>query len=607
MRKLCLLLIYFVVLNKAYAQEYTKALHGNAVLQSFSKNPKANISNQKTSAQVSLPFFDDFSYPGPFPSTTFWLDSNVYINNSFAIKPPSHGVATFEGLNKFGNPYSPFDPSLRGKADSLTSRYINLSGLFPKDSIYLSFYIQAKGLGNAPKSNDSISVQFKVANKAWNSVWAKNYNPKLDSVLDTVFTLIHIPIKDSAWCRDSFQFRIVNYANLSGNVNHWHVDYVLLDKNRTYKDKDFSDIAISAGNATLLQGYTQMPWRYYNTLYTIDSSKCVVHNLYENKTQNVAYKFVVNNADASHGDTSVTFVKPVAAQSYVNFNAFSTMVLTPAAGANEDSLDFNFRHIIETGDNFAQNDTLKYTQHFYNYFAYDDGTAEESYGLNASDAQLAIKYFLPQADSVQGAWIHFDQEYGNVSQNLFRLAVWTDLNKAPVATSIYYQPYYTGLQNGFYYYPFDNGKKAYLKDTIYIGWQQRNNVILNLGLDLSKDASQYVQYNVVGKWTKSGIKGSLMFRPVLGKYVVATGTAPMPLTSEKLFSFYPNPANGLLFLKQNATGDKFAYAELMNISGQKLSAITQFPFDISAYAPGVYLLKINTSKGFSEIHKLIIR
>ena len=52
--------------------------------------------------------------------------------------------------------------------------------------------------------------------------------------------------------------------------------------------------------------------------------------------------------------------------------------------STKDSAEFEVRHFI-IGDITAQDtiaDTLRYRQKFFNYYAYDDGTPEEGYGLD---------------------------------------------------------------------------------------------------------------------------------------------------------------------------------------------------------------------------------
>src|SRR5690606_9491093 len=98
---------------------------------------------------LALPFFDDFSTTRTAaPDTRYWLaGSGVYINNSLATSQPSRNIATFDGLNARGVPYNFVNPLGQDFTDTLTSQPINLAGRSAADSIYLSFYWSAKGLG----------------------------------------------------------------------------------------------------------------------------------------------------------------------------------------------------------------------------------------------------------------------------------------------------------------------------------------------------------------------------------------------------------------------------------------------------------------------------
>ena len=127
------------------------------------QNKPSIANNQKIAvANIDLPFVDDFSGSGFYPDQTKWQDQKVYVNNTFCINPITIGVATFDGLDEFGNPYNNSFSNAQGGCDTLTSQPINLYtkplggnyGL--SDSIVLSFYYQKKGLGDAPEITDSL-------------------------------------------------------------------------------------------------------------------------------------------------------------------------------------------------------------------------------------------------------------------------------------------------------------------------------------------------------------------------------------------------------------------------------------------------------------------
>lgn len=105
--------------------------------------PEESIKSLKKSQSVlSLPVVDDFAYEGQVPDPSIWEgNSDVYINQTWAKSPITLGVATFDGLNRYGRPHA-----VNGGdsiTDILSSLSIDLSS--PQDSVYLSFYYQVGG------------------------------------------------------------------------------------------------------------------------------------------------------------------------------------------------------------------------------------------------------------------------------------------------------------------------------------------------------------------------------------------------------------------------------------------------------------------------------
>jgi len=105
-------------------------------------NSQLNTRTTEDSTAIQLPFWDDFSRSEYLPDTSHWVDSdNVTIYSGIGIEAPSVNVATFDGLNSFGNPHSGSD-LFEGIGDCLKSRFIDLSGVGIADSLYISFYFQ---------------------------------------------------------------------------------------------------------------------------------------------------------------------------------------------------------------------------------------------------------------------------------------------------------------------------------------------------------------------------------------------------------------------------------------------------------------------------------
>ncbi|MCB0642201.1 MAG: hypothetical protein KDC44_11200, partial [Phaeodactylibacter sp.] len=185
---------------------------------------------------LSLPFFDDFSYTGPYARERYWLDRDAFINNTLAKDPPSVGLATLDGLDRGGRPYLTV-----GSADCLTSKYINLSGT--GDDVYLKFFISPKGYGLLPNESDSLLLQFRNSDGEWNSI------AKFDGIdvpVDSVppFEFYSFQISENQYKYNGFQFRFVNYVAPVGIYDLWHIDYVRLAENEG-SDDTFQDVAFT--------------------------------------------------------------------------------------------------------------------------------------------------------------------------------------------------------------------------------------------------------------------------------------------------------------------------------------------------------------------------
>jgi len=173
MKKFIIYLFILIFPLITFSQEYITGLVGNPVIKSYLK--KKNIIPQfksyiKEYPPISLPFFDDFSYPGVYPDTSLWIDNEAYVNSHFAIFPVNFGVATFDVLDANGDLY-PHAGTFSFIADHLTSYPIRLDSIIdenykitPADSIYFSFYYQPQGRGDIPLSYDSLVLDFGIYN-----------------------------------------------------------------------------------------------------------------------------------------------------------------------------------------------------------------------------------------------------------------------------------------------------------------------------------------------------------------------------------------------------------------------------------------------------------
>lgn len=581
---------------------------------------------------VKLPFYDDFSRTGVYPQQELWANRYVFINKSFAIDPPSIGVATFDAIDQYGAVYSNMSTfptvadTLCTVAIRLDSNFSTNTSLSPADSLYLSFYIQPQGMGDKPQLEDSIVLQFyNQKDNIWQSVWNME-GMSVDSMMakyGTKFLQIHIPIKDSVYFGPAFKFRFYNYVSIpdqnipswrSGMYDHWNLDYVFLDLNRSINDVYFDDVAISTNVTTLLKNYQSMPWNQFlaNASSEMDYTKSIIYKRSDDlsNTLNVAQYFSIQNLD----DKSYFYQNPN--PSSVNMTTFERIFKPDYSSYAFNSnaspyADFKveFRTLTSPDEN-RYNDTLKFFQRFYNYFAYDDGIPEAGYGLSTANGQLAIQFHANTADSIQSVQFFFNQTLGAASQQYFDLQIWNDNNGVP-GTVIYSQtsvrPEYPSPLFQFYTYELD--QPVTVNGTFYVGWKQLTKDNLNVGWDRNNDRSDQVMYNVTGTWYHSSFEGCAMIRPILGSEKQAyVGIASQEENTEIQLIIAPNPviSNTLhLILRGKALSAPQEYdLRIYNINGQLLiKSQYENNIDISNLHNGLYLLQIVSKDRKQQINK----
>ena len=189
-----------------------------------------------------------------------WEDNLVFINRNYGVNPITIGVATFDGLNQFGRAY---DMSLTGvdaeDADTLTSHKIDLSSI---DTAYFMFFYQPQGIGNDPQITDSLILEFAVSNGSgniiWNTIWKKQGGTLHD------FQKFVFVFSDSIYLSSDFQFRFRNLATVTGNFDHWNIDYVKLDEYHISSDTAIiNDVSFVEKTPMLLNRYREMPWVHF--------------------------------------------------------------------------------------------------------------------------------------------------------------------------------------------------------------------------------------------------------------------------------------------------------------------------------------------------------
>ena len=536
---------------------------------------------------------------------TLWLDENVFINNSFATGPPTIGVVTFDGIKNNGLAYAPNQPTSYGVADYLTSKPLFLNSP-ASDSIYFSFYYQPQGNGNDPESPDSLVLEFfSPLDTAWKWRWSTRGGPVHP------FKQVMIPITQQEFLQDGFRFRFKNYASLSGNLDHWNVDYIRIGKNRTINDIYPEDLAFKDPANILLSNYREMPWKQYKANPSGEMNNSLTVNLRNNsdigKVHDYSYTIKDLNNTVIETKVSAGSASPTSDFSYTN--PLDIPYFPVSAG---DYAKFEITNRVNTSiDVNRNNDTIRYIQKFNNYYAYDDGVPEAGYGVNKIGAKLAYKFILNTTDTLTAVAMHFtpinyDQQYYP-----FRLTVWSNLD----AETILYQeenysyPVHTPGKNGFHEYALTS--PLVVSGIIYVGWVQVNDMELNIGFDKNTDQKDKVFYNVDGNWINSQYPGALMIRPVFGLSKdpeVGIAEQPINITKEDFIKIYPNPAKDKLFIEGIADYNNTSIT-LYDIYGSKIFHHQQTEaIDISGFADGIYIIRINNHlSGTTFTRKLIIK
>jgi len=591
-----LIIICLLISNTVFTQEVLSNLNSNPFL------VKKEFTVKQNKSALTLPFIDDFSSSSTQPDNNLWNSSSVFINRSYPINPPTVGVATFDGLNAKGLAYSIDISNPQGKADTLLSKKIDLSNV---NTAYLLFYYQPQGLGDNPQTEDSLILEFKDVNNNWIVQWKKkgeyNYEFKKRAFI----------INTSDYLINNFQFRFRNKATLSGNFDHWHIDYVKVDEYSTPLDTTkLEDVSFVYNSPSFLSRYSEMPWTHFlnNELAEmLDTVNVVIRNNDGGISVDYQYNIYENNALIAHYP-SLGVSRNVTVLDYDsigNFSFSSPPISVSSSVFNSimpDSTSFTIEHIIGTGTNdYKYNDTLYRIQNFFSHFSYDDGIAESAYGINVNGAKVAYQFKLNRPDTLRAIQMYFPQMLDSVNHIPFKLTIWNNINGS--GSVIYQQevkPVHTE-HGSFHTYHLDS--LFQLVGIFYIGWEQTTNELLNIGLDKNLHANQYMYYNVGAGWDNSQFLGSWMMRPILSQKKL-----PL-LISEKnsSFSIYPNPARIQLHVKTEGSNNLISIYNLQGILVKQLYVLdTESKINITDLAIGMYVIEVKNKRDRS-FQKFIIK
>ena len=607
------------------------------VVTALQYGPQGTAKHAKSPIALSLPFFDDFSNYQGSPSIDRWISYGAWVNTQFALLPPTIGMMTLDAINEQGNLYYTGSSSMPFPADTVLSMPLRLDSLLmpvarrlsPADSLALSFYYLPGGgsgdmwtrTGDSPNRGDSLILEFyDAASNRWDKVWGTD-GISVDSLVlrtGTTWQYVYVPITLDKYLTSDFRFRFRNYCSfdntiepgLVGNSDQWHIDYVLLDYGRNYRYTFARDVAFVEPAPSMLRRYQAMPASQYRTDEMASSIAITITNRYE-ETLSTRYQYAEADEWLTPYDGGIDNITPFAPSA--TYQTAAAHAAPPVSGAfPADGVQRTY-HIIHTvtegvgGDPFPQNDTIHFYQHIENYYAYDDGTAENGYGIyNMSGAvEMAYRIDLNQADTLTAVALYFNRTRSDENASMaFQLCVWDDNDGQP-GQLIYCDnatryPRFTTINR---YITYRLEKPLPIDGPIYVGLQQTTPGIINLGMDRNNNASEHTFYKVGGGWQQSFIYGALMIRPYLGTLRGPNMGAIADVDSIAAIRLFPNPASNTLHVETPHP----AALSLYSIQGQLVAHTVGNTLSVAALADGIYSLSIALADGQHLWRKVIIK
>lgn len=540
----------------------------------------------------------------------FWTDLHTYHNYTFAVKPWTLGVATFDGVDASGYPYA-FGTTQVGYADYLTSKVIDMSSFGPADSIYMSFLYQFEGFSDPAESNDSIILEFyNQGNDSWDWIWSKAGTPVSD------FKKVHLRINQAAYFTDGFRFRFKNYGGLSGLLDIVNLDYVHLRAGSGYQDTLFKDFAFVYPIGSLIETYTQVPWEHWvhSPTHMNPQVKVAVRNGSNISENNMNGSVKVDYASVNEGSFTliagilsddINYAPRTTIESVHDFTGSYVFSTTPTANTK------TFDIVGQAGaqfPNLPMNDSSYTQQVFENVYAYDDGSAEQAYGVNQAQGRVALKFVPYKADTLMGVRMYFAPSVNDVSNKLFLLTVWGDNNGIPGA--VLYEdnffnprtPIYEDERGKFTDYMLPS-RLSLGSGAFYVGTRQVDALPLNIGFDRNNPQSGKLFFSLNGglTWTPSSLQGVPMMRPIFqtpDNHTLAIDEARQVFN----WGVYPNPTTGKVTVSWDESMD-FPGAVLMDSQGRQVIQLqpNEYTFDITDFPNGMYFLQLKQSNQILKI------
>lgn len=592
-----------------------------------------------------FPFFADRMTSYPLRLDNFTPADSLYL--SFYYQPQGRGVPPLDqdsllvdfGLYNGDTVFSHIDSVLVYASD-----YVGPGDtIFPKDIIEspcnpnIIYLVQ-----DTLYFGDSLTIpcdSVMVLDTEWKNVWGAPGDSLEVFLKDegSFFKHVMIPITDTLWFKEDFQFRFMNIGTISNisswksNTDQWHVDQVYLNAGRNIGDTFKPEIRFSEMPDNFIKDYSSMPFYQYKSgdlNWWKDTVSVFVNNM-DTVEHSAHYKYYVQD---EMGDTIKSFLElypgysgtiaPLKDQDVFAHEAFTKPPVVQWYKSDDipDSLTFRLSHVVYDENSTDMGDTIVYYEKFRNYFAYDDGSAEVGYGLTPGGAKLAYKFTLEKIDTIRGVQMFFNKTLGNANHRLFDLCVWDNNNGVP-GNLIYSEenqyPEFTDGLNVFHTYLFpDTSALQVGVGDYFIGWIQSSNHILNIGFDRNTNSREKIFFNVDGNWVGSSFEGSLMMRMLVGRNLLPP-EKPGEKAAPASLTIFPNPpkTDGLIYIDLpgdlNPDFNEYLTVRIYDIYGRQVFSapyLESKAINVSALPSGIFIVNI-LDEAYSKTYstKLLIQ
>lgn len=577
-------------------------------------------------ATVSLPLFDDFA-AGMLNPSLWQQEGGAEVSCDVSPLAPTVGVLTLDALNADGWLYPSASPNLF-PADTATSLPLRLDGLSPADSVVFSFYYLPGGgygnmwerMGYAPDAQDSLFLDFyRAPDSLWVNVWscAGTTVDELMALTGSSWQYVALALNDSGFFDSTFRFRFRNFASLestpkagkAGNCDFWHIDYVMMDTARSVAaEPAVRDIAFAAPATSVLRHYRAMPFNQYRASELAASVQLKITNRYSSElASQYSYSLLDTNGVALHTyDGGFENAPPfLPAGQYQTAAGHAEPPLEFSFPAMSRPTDFTLLHVVHegsAGDDYGDNDTLRQPVRFAEYFAYDDGTAENGYSLtsSASSIFLAYRFDLNEEDTLTAVDLYFNSTMDDANMSIpFYLTLWRmDGDGRP--GGVLYRDNTRRYAQGAGYQRYMLERSVVVAGSVFVGLEQSGNDFINIGFDRSRNTADRIYQLTDTAWRQSLLSGSLMLRPCFG-LAATVGVDAVDGHALNICAF-PNPVSERLFVEGGVED-----AVLYDMYGRRVACMEGTSIDTRNLLPGMYVLRVRVSSGDIVAKKIIIR